>query len=160
MHEGTGVRASSRRRFAFFETPMNDDREAGFELDPRLARDTVFVADWPLCRVLLMDDARFPWLVLVPRRPGLVELDDLDANERLSLTREVDQAMVRLRLVTPCDKLNVGALGNIVRQLHVHVVARRQDDAAWPGPVWGHGSAQRYTPAQRNALTSRLRTDT
>lgn len=136
---------------------MSDNPRARFELDPRLATDTVCVADWNLCRVLLMDDARFPWLILVPRKPGLVELVDLDDDERTELVRETDRAMRRLRSVTLCDKLNLGALGNVVRQLHVHVVARREGDAAWPGPVWGAGVPQRYEPAVRNALVERLR---
>lgn len=130
---------------------------AGFELDARLAADTVFVADLPLCRALLMDDARFPWLVLVPRHAGLVELDDLDEDGRTRLMHEIRHAMHALRTVVACDKLNVGALGNIVRQLHVHVVARREGDAAWPGPVWGAGSRQPYAPADREALLARLR---
>lgn len=132
-------------------------REAGFELDPRLASDTASVADGKLCRVLLMDDARFPWLILVPRRAGMTELDDLDEDDRALLMQEIGAAMKTLRAVAECDKLNVGALGNIVRQLHVHVVARREGDAAWPGPVWGQGRAQRYTPAARDALVARLR---
>lgn len=129
----------------------------GFELDARLAADTVFVADWPLCRVLLMDDAQFPWLVLVPRRKDLAELDDLAERDRAHLLREITRAMKVLRGVVECDKLNVGALGNIVRQLHVHVVARREGDAAWPGPVWGHGPAHHYLPEARNKLVESLR---
>lgn len=136
---------------------MSNGAEAGFQLDPRLGRDTVFVADWPLCRVLLTDDARFPWLVLVPRRAGLTELDDLDEGDRTRLMHEIQRALKALRAAAACDKLNVGALGNIVRQLHVHVVARRADDAAWPGPVWGHGTAQHYAPEARDALLARLR---
>jgi diadenosine tetraphosphate (Ap4A) HIT family hydrolase len=137
---------------------MSGGAEADFELDPRLAGDTVFVADWTLCRVLLMDDARFPWLVLVPRRAGLTEPDDLDGNDCAALMQEIRRAMEALRNVAPCDKLNLGALGNIVRQLHVHVVARREGDAAWPGPVWGRGPAQPYTTDARDALLARLRT--
>ena len=133
------------------------NREAGFELDSRLASDTAFVADRPLCRVLLMDDARFPWLILVPRRAGMTELDDVDEDDRTLLMQEIQAAMKALRTAVACDKLNVGVLGNIVRQLHVHVVARRVGDAAWPGPVWGHGPAQRYTPEARDALVARLR---
>lgn len=131
--------------------------ETRFELDSRLAADTTFVADWTLCRVLLMDDARFAWLILVPRRPGLIELDDLASDDRAQLAHEIDDAMQLLRAIAPCDKLNVGALGNIVRQLHVHVVARRVGDSAWPGPVWGSGAAQRHAPASRDALVQRLR---
>ncbi|MGH8184285.1 MAG: HIT domain-containing protein, partial [Rhodanobacteraceae bacterium] len=129
---------------------MSEAGESGFALDPRLAHDTLFVVDWQLCRVLLMDDARFPWLILVPRRPGLAELVDLGEGDRVTLSHETDRAMRLLRAQAPCDKLNVGALGNIVRQLHVHVVARRKDDAAWPGPVWGHGSAEPYPPDRRD----------
>ncbi|MBU6417440.1 MAG: HIT family protein [Xanthomonadaceae bacterium] len=136
---------------------MKPAHEAAFQLDARLAADTVFVADWQLCRVLLMDDAQFPWLVLVPRRAGLTELDDLDERERTQLMREVTRAMKMLRGVAECDKLNIGTLGNIVRQLHVHLVARREDDAAWPGPVWGHGPARHYLPGARDKLLDALR---
>jgi diadenosine tetraphosphate (Ap4A) HIT family hydrolase len=131
--------------------------DSGFALDSRLAADGIFVTDWPLCRVLLMDDSRFPWLILVPRRPGMVELDDLDAGERTTLAQEIDRAMVLLRTQSTCDKLNVGTLGNIVRQLHLHVVARRMSDAAWPGPVWGSGAAVRYATASRDSLLNALR---
>ena len=135
---------------------MNLDPEAGFELDARLAKDTVFVANWKLCAVRLMDDAQFPWLVLVPRRAGATELDDLDESDRTRLMHEIQRAMKTLRGVVECDKLNVGALGNIVRQLHVHVIARRQDDPAWPGPVWGHGPAHHYMPEARDKLVKAL----
>jgi diadenosine tetraphosphate (Ap4A) HIT family hydrolase len=126
-----------------------------FELDARLAGDTVVVGDLPLCRVLLMRDQRFAWLVLVPRQAGLVEVSDLAEADRVALWREVDQAGAALRAVAPCDKLNIGALGNIVRQLHVHVVARVEGDAAWPGPVWGSGKAEPY--ADIEAVAERLR---
>lgn len=130
---------------------------AGFQLDARLAADTLFVAEWNLCRVLLMDDAQFPWLVLVPRREALAELDDLIERDRTLLMHEITRAMKVLRGVVECDKLNVGALGNIVRQLHVHVVARRAGDPAWPGPVWGHGPAHHYLPEARDKLLADLR---
>lgn len=136
---------------------MTSHPEADFELDPRLAADTIYVADWTLCRVLLMDDAQFPWLVLVPRRAGLAELDDLDANDRTRLMLEIQRAMQTLRDTVEYDKLNIGALGNIVRQLHVHVVARRRNDAAWPGPVWGHGRAVPYTEDARDQRVAALR---
>ena len=126
-----------------------------FELDARLAGDTVVVGDLPLCRVLLMRDQRFAWLVLVPRQAGLVEVSDLAEADRVALWREVDQAGSALRAVAPCDKLNIGALGNIVRQLHVHVVARVEGDAAWPGPVWGSGKAEPY--ADVDAFAERVR---
>jgi len=126
-------------------------RPAGFELDPRLAADTRPVARLALCEVRLMDDARFPWLVLVPRRPALVEIADLAEADQRTLWLEVNRAAAALRATAACDKINIGALGNIVRQLHVHVVARREGDEAWPGPVWGHGRAQRYAhdPCER-----------
>ena len=136
---------------------MKPAPDVGFQLDARLATDTLFVAEWSLCRVLLMDDAQFPWLVLVPRRAGLAELDELAKRERTQLMDEIMRAMKVLRGVVECDKLNVGALGNIVRQLHVHVVARREDDAAWPGPVWGHGPAHHYLPEARDKLLADLR---
>ncbi|MBS0380957.1 MAG: HIT domain-containing protein [Proteobacteria bacterium] len=136
---------------------MTVDQEAQFELDSRLAKDTVFVANWNLCEVRLMDDAQFPWLVLVPRRAGVSELDDLNENDRTRLMHEIQRAMKTLRAVADCDKLNVGALGNIVRQLHVHVVARRRDDPGWPGPVWGHGPAHHYLPEARDKLVVALR---
>ncbi|MDE1898832.1 MAG: HIT family protein [Xanthomonadaceae bacterium] len=126
----------------------------GFALDPQLARESVFVADRALCRVLLMDDARFPWLVLVPRRAGLVELCDLNRIERTQLWSELERAGEALRAAMPFTKLNVGALGNVVRQLHVHVIGRHEGDAAWPGPVWGHGPRQ---PCDESARATRVR---
>jgi diadenosine tetraphosphate (Ap4A) HIT family hydrolase len=131
--------------------------ETGFALDPRLAADTRPVASLPLCDVLLMNDARYPWLILVPRRAGLVEIADLHDDEQAVLWQEVDRAAAALRAVAPCDKLNLGALGNIVRQLHVHVVARVEGDAAWPGPVWGHGQAAAYDGKQLGTLLASLR---
>lgn len=128
-----------------------------FLLDPRLAADTRPVTTLELCEVRLMDDTRFPWLVLVPQRKDVSEVADLPAPERALLWQEVDRASAVLRLAVPCDKLNLGALGNIVRQLHVHVVARREGDAAWPGPVWGSGAAERYPQEAREALADRLR---
>ncbi len=129
----------------------------GFSLDPRLAADTYPVISLPLCDVLLMNDARYPWLILVPRRAGAVEITDLDADEQTLLWQEVNRASAALRTVAPCDKLNLGALGNIVRQLHVHVVARREGDAAWPGPVWGNGHAMAYEHERLVALIASLR---
>lgn len=115
-----------------------------FSLDPRLGNDTLFVGDLPLSRVLLMNDARWPWLILVPRREGLVELTDLDASDRAALVEEAAAAARFLKAHAKADKINVGALGNVVRQLHVHVVARTVGDPAWPGPVWGVGGAVSY----------------
>jgi diadenosine tetraphosphate (Ap4A) HIT family hydrolase len=129
---------------------------AGFVLDPRLAADTVPLARLDLCEVRLMNDARFAWLVLVPQRAGMVETADLTPSERTLLWHEVERAGAALRQTVACDKLNLGALGNIVRQLHVHVVARREGDAAWPGPVWGSGPAEAYPAAIRDSLVQAL----
>src|SRR5271165_4107412 len=100
-----------------------------WSLHPQLAADTTPVGDLPLVRVLLANDANFPWLVLVPRRPGLVELIDLEPNEQVQLMAEIDAAARALKAATECEKLNIAAIGNMVAQLHVHVVARRHSDA-------------------------------
>lgn len=128
-----------------------------FMLDPRLAADSVPVTTLDLCEVRLMNDARFAWLLLVPRRAGLSEIHDLPEAEQDLLWQEVRQAAQALRSSAPCDKLNLGALGNIVRQLHLHVVARMEGDAAWPGPVWGSGAAVPYAVDERDALVMALR---
>ena len=117
---------------------------AEFLLDPRLERDTLPVTDLTLCRVRLMNDARYPWLVLVPRRHGCRELVDLEADDRRTLTDEIDRCTRMLREHAGADKMNVAALGNQVEQLHVHVIARSVGDDAWPGPVWGAHPARPY----------------
>jgi diadenosine tetraphosphate (Ap4A) HIT family hydrolase len=108
-----------------------------FTLHPQLERDTLPVGDLPLSRVLLMNDANFPWLIMVPRHAGAVEIFDLDAPERTRLMSELALLAQLLKDLTGCDKINIAAIGNVVPQLHVHLVARRRDDAAWPRPVWG-----------------------
>lgn len=128
-----------------------------FVLDPRLQADTKHVASLSLCEVLLMNDARFPWLILVPRRGGCSEILDLPEDMRSVLWHEINHVAAVLRDTMPCDKLNIGALGNIVRQLHVHLVARKQGDDAWPGPVWGHGRAEPYTNDVAQSLIEALR---
>ena len=125
-------------------------------LDPRLEADTFTVADWSLCRILLIRDARFPWLVLVPRRADVSEMLDLATDDRKQLTSEIDRAADGLRKAVRCDKLNVAALGNMVAQLHVHVIARRRTDAAWPKPVWGHGNPEAYDDTEVADLIARL----
>jgi diadenosine tetraphosphate (Ap4A) HIT family hydrolase len=115
-----------------------------FALDPRLAADTHEIGDLALSRVLLMNDARYLWLILVPRRADLAEIVDLDCEDRAVLIEEIARASEAVRTLPGVEKINVGALGNIVRQLHVHVVGRSVGDAAWPGPVWGAGAARRY----------------
>ncbi len=128
-----------------------------FALHPQLALDATPVGDLALSRVLLMNDANYPWLILVPQRAGAVEIIDLADDEQVQLMRDIAQASRALKAAAPCDKLNVAAIGNVVPQLHVHVVARRRDDAAWPKPVWGAAPAVPYAPAARDALMARLR---
>ena len=127
-----------------------------FTLDPRLAADTAFIADWDLSRVLLMNDARYAWLILVPRRPGAVELSDLSSPHRTTLMNEIARAVQMLKQQTGAAKINVGALGNVVPQLHIHIVARNPGDPAWPGPVWGHSPAVPYTAEARDAFIAQF----
>lgn len=127
------------------------------DLDPLLARDTIPVTSFALCKVLLMNDARYPWVILVPDRDGLSELHDLAPADQLLLNDEIMGASRAMAEMFTPEKVNVGALGNIVRQLHIHVVARRTDDPAWPGPVWGHSPAETYVPAERDRLCEALR---
>ena len=131
----------------------NAPATGAFELDARLAADSVFVADGPLSQVRLMDDTRFSWLVLVPRVAEVSEWIDLDGGQQRLLLAEINQLSQLLRVEPQVSKLNIGALGNIVRQLHVHLVGRHPGDAAWPGPVWGSGSAYRFAP---DALQERV----
>jgi diadenosine tetraphosphate (Ap4A) HIT family hydrolase len=127
-----------------------------FELDPRLAADTHTVGDWPVSRLLLMDDARFPWLILVPRVPAVRELHALADATRTQLFAEVMRAAAALERATAAAKLNVAALGNVVPQLHVHVIARQEDDAAWPAPVWGVEGREPWDPVARSELLARF----
>lgn len=127
-----------------------------FQLDGRLEADTYALGDFPLCRVLLMDDARYPWLILVPRRANTIEIIDLSAADRSLLIEEIAQAQTALGAVTRPDKLNVGALGNVVKQLHVHVIARYVSDEAGSRPVWGMGESRPYPPHMVGPLMDKL----
>ena len=117
-----------------------------WSLHPTLRADTVPLGDLLLSQALIATDANYPWLILVPRRAGVTELIDLNAVDRAQLMDEIAAVSAALRAVTACDKLNVAALGNMVSQLHVHVIARRKDDIAWPKPVWGVQPARAYAP--------------
>jgi diadenosine tetraphosphate (Ap4A) HIT family hydrolase len=128
-----------------------------WSLHPQLAQDTVPIGDLALSRVLLANDANYPWLILVPREPGLVELIDLQENEQVQLLGEIAAAARALKSITECEKLNIAALGNQVPQLHVHVIARRHIDAAWPKPVWGATPPSAYSPTVRDGLIGALR---
>ncbi|HEY1638123.1 MAG TPA: HIT family protein [Rhizomicrobium sp.] len=128
-----------------------------FELHPRLERDTLFITDWALSRVLLMNDARFPWLLVVPRRGDVTEVHELAHAERMVLIEEVARAARALKSVAAATKINIASLGNVVPQLHVHIVARTPADAAWPNPVWGHGACVPYASGAADALGQRLK---
>ena len=130
-----------------------------WELDPQLARDTAAVGDLPFSRVLVSRDASYPWLILVPRRPGAVELIDLPDSDQAQVMREIAQVGRVLKAVTACDKLNIAAIGNVVAQMHIHIVARRRGDAAWPKPIWGVGAARAYTPDDLDQFIVTLRRD-
>lgn len=127
-----------------------------FSLDPALDADTIPLGRLALSRVLLMNDMRFPWLILVPEKPNLAELIDLDAADRVILMEEITKASHALKRAFDPDKLNVAALGNRVRQLHVHVVARFVSDEAWPGPVFGVGAARPYPPHMQGMIADKL----
>ena len=136
---------------------------AEFVLDARLQADTVHLASWPLCEVLLMNDCQYPWLVLVPRVADIRELYELDATQRAQLDREstvLGEGMMRL---LQGHKLNVAALGNVVSQLHIHHIVRYTDDPAWPAPIWGKLPVKPYSTealqAQRERLAPLLATD-
>jgi diadenosine tetraphosphate (Ap4A) HIT family hydrolase len=139
------------------DSMIPDSKSAGWALDPQLERDTVEIVDMPLCRALLINDANYPWLLLVPRRHHIVEIIDLDAIEQAQLMGEIAHAARSLKAITRCDKINVAALGNVVPQLHVHVVARSRGDAAWPKPVWGAVPPRAYADDALQALLSSLR---
>ena len=128
-----------------------------FILHDRLAADSVALGDGPLSSVRLMNDRRYPWVILVPRRAGLREIHELSAADRALLIEEIALAGQALQAATGAAKINVGALGNLVPQLHVHVVARSPGDPAWPGPVWGHGRPEPYDAAGLAAESTRLR---
>ena len=136
---------------------MDSGLTKDWSLHPQLAHDTVPVGDLPLAQVLLTKDANYPWLILAPRLPGLVELIDLEENAQVQLLDEIAATARVLKNITRCDKLNIAALGNQVPQLHVHVVARRHTDAAWPKPVWGIKPPLAYEKEQQDVLLESLR---
>lgn len=128
-----------------------------FVLDSRLQQDTLLVGDFPLCRLLLMNDRQYPWFILVPRREDVSELFQLDASDQQALWQETTGLAELLKDTFAADKMNVATLGNMVSQLHMHVIVRRRDDAAWPAPVWGKHAAQPYSEEQVAAVRARLR---
>ncbi|WP_447555255.1 HIT domain-containing protein [Vreelandella sp. EE22] len=121
-----------------------------FTLDPRLAADTLSLGDLPLCRALLMNDARYPWVILVPRKEAITEVFELSLEEQAQLWREATALGKAMNVAFQGDKLNIATLGNVVSQLHVHLVVRFESDESWPAPVWGKGEAMAYTPEQQS----------
>ncbi len=131
-------------------------RLATFELDPRLEADTLPLADLPLCRALLMNDARYPWVVLVPRVASVSEVFELSQEEQAQLWQEATQLGAAMKEGFQGDKLNIATLGNVVSQLHIHLVVRYTDDASWPAPVWGNGAPTPYELAQQGERREQL----
>ena len=127
-----------------------------FSLDPRLAADTLFAAQFPLCEVRVMNDARYPWLVAVPRVAGAVELFGLPPQDAEQVWLEIQALGTLVGGLPGVGKVNIGALGNIVRQLHIHIVGRHEGDPAWPGPVWGHSRAKPYGPDEAAILIDQI----
>jgi diadenosine tetraphosphate (Ap4A) HIT family hydrolase len=129
---------------------------SAWSLHPQLEHDTTAVGDLALCRVAAINDADYPWLVLVPRRVGVIEIADLGDDASL-LMAEIAQVSRLLKEVTRCDKLNIAAIGNIVPQLHIHIVARRKDDPLWPKPVWGFSPPRAGETAAFTAFIAAIR---
>ncbi|MGK8438278.1 HIT family protein [Ectopseudomonas hydrolytica] len=128
-----------------------------FALDSRLQQDCLLIGDFPLCRLLLMNDANYPWFILVPRRDEVSELFQLDAADQRQLWQETTLLAETLKDTFAADKMNVATLGNVVSQLHMHVIVRRRGDAAWPAPVWGRNPPRPYEEEQVRQLVSKLR---
>ncbi|WP_409019619.1 HIT domain-containing protein [Brevundimonas vesicularis] len=133
-----------------------------FQADPAFEAGSLHVTDWPLCQVRLQDDARFTWLILLPRVAGTTELEDLNPGQRHELMNEMIRAGDLVRRLAqqvgrPLDKLNMAAIGNVTAQLHVHVVGRRRDDGLWPDPVWGRPGARPLTEDQKQTLMRVIR---
>ena len=128
-----------------------------FALDSRLQQDCLLVGEFPLCRLLLMNDSNYPWFILVPRREEVSELFQLDADDQRQLWRETTLLAETLKDTFAADKMNVATLGNVVSQLHMHVIVRRREDASWPAPVWGRHPAQPYSEQQAGQVVDKLR---
>ncbi|PQZ88088.1 MULTISPECIES: HIT domain-containing protein [Pseudomonas] len=128
-----------------------------FALDQRLQQDTLVIGDFPLCRLLLSNDSNYPWFILVPRINAISEVFQLGVADQQTLWQETTALAERLNEGFNADKMNIGALGNVVSQLHVHVIVRKREDAAWPAPVWGKHPAQPYTEEQVAVIRAQLR---
>ena len=148
-------------RLSFTAAKLNYVDQPGvhavFALDSRLQQDTLTIGDFPLCRLLLSNDANYPWFILVPRRDDISELFQLDVADQQQLWQETTALAELLKDLFDADKMNVATLGNVVSQMHMHVIVRKRDDAAWPAPVWGKVSAKPYSDEQVAAIRERLR---
>jgi diadenosine tetraphosphate (Ap4A) HIT family hydrolase len=135
---------------------MIPDPDATWSLHPQLAGDSHNVGNLPLSRVLIIKDANYPWVILVPRKRGVTEIIDLLPDDQTRLMGEIARTGAALKEITACDKLNIAALGNVVPQLHVHVIARSKSDAAWPHPVWGKHKPKFYDGLTLDRFTALL----
>ncbi len=131
--------------------------KTGFELDPRLDAESIHVMWLGLCELRLRDDKRWPWLILIPQRPGIEEVHELTPLDQAMVSFETNMVAQTLKDMTGCTKINTAALGNVVRQLHIHVVARNESDAGWPGPVWGYGVREPYRRETLHQLAETIR---
>ncbi|RMR19735.1 hypothetical protein ALP89_02856 [Pseudomonas syringae pv. persicae] len=138
-------------------TPGRQEFFIVFVLDSRLQQDTLPIGDFPLCRLLLSNDTHYPWFILVPRRADITEVFQLSAADQLQLWQETTALSKVLKEVFVADKINVAALGNVVSQLHMHVIARKRDDIAWPAPVWGKHAAVAYSDEQFSEICRQLK---
>ncbi|RMQ64750.1 hypothetical protein ALP99_01400 [Pseudomonas syringae pv. tomato] len=138
-------------------TPGRQEFFIVFVLDSRLQQDTLPIGDFPLCRLLLSNDTHYPWFILVPRRADITEVFQLNAADQLQLWQETTVLSKVLKEVFVADKINVAALGNVVSQLHMHVIARKRDDIAWPAPVWGKHAAVAYSDEQFAEICRQLK---
>jgi diadenosine tetraphosphate (Ap4A) HIT family hydrolase len=129
-----------------------------FILNQRLEQDSVLIGNLRICQIRIINDARWPWLILVPEIPGAEELHDLNPDELNAITADTFDCATALKQITGCEKINSGSLGNVVRQLHIHVVARSTGDANWPGPVWGFGTSVNYETKNQTKLIAALKT--
>ena len=146
-----------RRYAGGLEPDLPNGVPAVFALDQRLQQDTLVIGDFPLSRLLLSNDSNYPWFILVPRIDGISEVFQLGVADQQRLWQETTALAQLLNEGLAADKMNIGALGNVVSQLHVHVIVRKRDDAAWPAPVWGKHPAKPYSDAQVEAIRARLR---
>ena len=127
-----------------------------FELHPQLEADTIYIASLDTCELLLMNDSRWHWLILVPRIEEAVEWHELFTDQRQDIDFEIANTASALKAVSGCEKINIASLGNMVRQLHIHIVARYSGDANWPGPIWGYGERAPYSAEQLQSFVSNL----